>query len=105
MAVAGAVVGEDTLLRRCLDIGEGAAALVQAPGGPTVLIDAGPSPLAHTLRAHGVRSGGYLSPHISGWSERVIVDGRPVEDSVLGACVEVVRRVGSPRAKLLWNSG
>ena len=39
----------------CLDIGEGAAALVQAPGGPTVLIDAGPSPLAHTLRAHGVR--------------------------------------------------
>ena len=39
----------------CLDIGEGNATLVQVPGGPTVLIDAGPAPLAHTLRAHGVR--------------------------------------------------
>jgi len=38
-----------------LSVGEGAAALVQTPGGPTTLIDAGPSPLAHTLRAHGVR--------------------------------------------------
>lgn len=37
-----------------LDVGEGAAALLQAPGGPTVLIDAGPEPLATTLRAHGV---------------------------------------------------
>jgi beta-lactamase superfamily II metal-dependent hydrolase len=38
-----------------LDVGEGAASLLQAPGGPTVLIDAGPSPLAATLRRHGVR--------------------------------------------------
>ncbi len=37
-----------------LDVGEGAAALVQAPGGPTVLIDAGPAPLARKLRAHAV---------------------------------------------------
>jgi len=37
-----------------LDVGEGAAALFQAPGGPTVLIDAGPAPLARTLRAHAV---------------------------------------------------
>jgi len=39
-----------------LDVGEGAAAIVQAPGGPTTLIDAGPAPLARTLRRHGVRS-------------------------------------------------
>jgi competence protein ComEC len=39
-----------------LSVGEGAAALVQTPGGPTTLIDAGPSPLASTLKAHGVRA-------------------------------------------------
>jgi dihydrofolate synthase/folylpolyglutamate synthase len=51
------------------------------------------------LRAHGLRSGAYLSPHISGWSERVIVDGRPVDDAVFGAAVERVRKVvdGLPR--------
>ena len=38
-----------------LDVGEGAATLFQTPGGPTVLIDAGPAPLARTLRAHAVR--------------------------------------------------
>ena len=37
-----------------LDVGEGAASLLQIPGGPTVLIDAGPSPLAATLRRHAV---------------------------------------------------
>ena len=43
------------------------------------------------LRAHGLRSGAYLSPHISGWSERVIVDGRPVDEPVFAAAVERVR--------------
>ncbi|HUK78506.1 MAG TPA: ComEC/Rec2 family competence protein, partial [Thermoleophilia bacterium] len=38
-----------------LSVGEGAAALLQEPGGPTVLIDAGPAPLAACLRRHGVR--------------------------------------------------
>jgi competence protein ComEC len=38
-----------------LSVGEGAAALLQEPGGPTVLIDAGPTPLAACLRRHGVR--------------------------------------------------
>ena len=32
------------------------------------------------LRAHGLRSGCYLSPNISGWTERVLVDGRPVDE-------------------------
>lgn len=44
------------------------------------------------LHAHGLRSGAYLSPHISGWSERVVVDGRPVDEAVFGAAVERVRR-------------
>ena len=43
------------------------------------------------LRAHGLRAGAYLSPHISGWTERVVVDGRPVDEAVFAACVEAVR--------------
>ncbi len=37
-----------------LDVGEGAASLLQVPDGPTVLIDAGPQPLAAALRRHAV---------------------------------------------------
>ena len=37
-----------------LSVGEGASSLLQVPGGPTALIDAGPSPLAAALRRHGV---------------------------------------------------
>jgi dihydrofolate synthase / folylpolyglutamate synthase len=43
------------------------------------------------LRAHGLRSGAYLSPHISGWSERVLVGGRPIEEPVVAGAVERVR--------------
>ncbi len=43
------------------------------------------------LRAHGLHSGAYLSPHISGWTERVIVDGLPVGEDVLGGAIERVR--------------
>ncbi|MCX6364249.1 MAG: Mur ligase family protein [Actinobacteria bacterium] len=43
------------------------------------------------LRAHGRRAGAYLSPHISGWTERVVVDGRPVDEAVFAACVNAVR--------------
>jgi dihydrofolate synthase/folylpolyglutamate synthase len=43
------------------------------------------------LRGHGVRAGAYLSPHISGWTERVVVDGRPVDEALLGSCVAAVR--------------
>jgi competence protein ComEC len=37
-----------------LSVGEGAATLLQVPHGPTVLIDAGPEPIARKLRQHGV---------------------------------------------------
>ncbi len=37
-----------------LSVGEGAAALLQIPRGPTILIDAGPVPLARALRADAV---------------------------------------------------
>ena len=38
-----------------LDVGEGAATLLQTPGGPTVLVDAGPQPLGGVLRRHAVK--------------------------------------------------
>jgi dihydrofolate synthase/folylpolyglutamate synthase len=43
------------------------------------------------LRAHGLRAGAYLSPHISGWAERIVVDGRPVDAGLIGRCVEATR--------------
>ena len=43
------------------------------------------------LRAHGVRSGAYLSPHITGFAERVLVDGRSIAAEELGDAVERVR--------------
>jgi dihydrofolate synthase/folylpolyglutamate synthase len=43
------------------------------------------------IRAHGLRSGAYLSPHISGFAERVMVLGRAMDESALGAAVEAVR--------------
>lgn len=43
------------------------------------------------LRTHGLRSGGYISPHITGWEERVIVDGHSVAAATLGDAVLRVR--------------
>ena len=46
---------------------------------------------AAVLGAGGLRSGAYLSPHITGFNERVLVGGRPVAPATLGAAVELVR--------------
>ncbi len=43
------------------------------------------------LAAHGLRSGAYLSPHLSGWEERVLVGGRPVSAELFGRSVQAVR--------------
>ena len=43
------------------------------------------------LRAHGSRSAAYLSPHISGYAERLVIDGAPVDRDVFGRAVEQVR--------------
>ncbi|MFA4964539.1 MAG: cyanophycin synthetase [Thermoleophilia bacterium] len=43
------------------------------------------------LRASGLRAGAYLSPHIFGWNERVVVGGKPVPERLLGECVLAVR--------------
>jgi dihydrofolate synthase/folylpolyglutamate synthase len=46
---------------------------------------------AAILRAQGLRSGAYLSPHITGYCERVLVDGVPLRPEVFGTAVERVR--------------
>ncbi len=46
---------------------------------------------AAILREAGLRAGAYLSPHITGFNERVLVDGRPIAAARLGAAVELVR--------------
>ena len=45
---------------------------------------------AAVLTASGLRSGAYLSPHIAGFEERVLVDGAPVAPNALGDAVELV---------------
>ena len=68
-----------------LDVGEGAATLLQVPGGPTVLIDAGPAPLGAALRRRGVQRIDLLvlshghADHVAGLEDvvgRVPIDGR-----------------------------
>ena len=46
---------------------------------------------AAILAAHGRRAGAYLSPHITGFCERVLVDGRAVAGGRFAAAVETVR--------------
>ncbi|MCX6364027.1 MAG: ComEC/Rec2 family competence protein [Actinobacteria bacterium] len=70
-----------------LDVGEGAATLFQAPGGPTVLIDAGPAPLARTLRAHAVKRIDLLvlshghADHVAGLAD--VVGSIPITTALL----------------------
>jgi dihydrofolate synthase/folylpolyglutamate synthase len=47
---------------------------------------------AAALRAAGHRVGLYTSPHLVRFNERIQVDGIPVDDAALEACVEEVRR-------------
>ena len=70
-----------------LSVGEGAASLLQVPGGPTVLIDAGPEPIARKLREHGVGAIDLLvvshghSDHVAGLAD--VVGQIPVRAALL----------------------
>jgi dihydrofolate synthase/folylpolyglutamate synthase len=46
---------------------------------------------AGLLQSHGLRAGAYLSPHITGYCERVLVDGTPIAADVFGRVVWRVR--------------
>ena len=77
----------DTPTFTFLDVGEGAAGLLQVPDGPTVLVDAGPSPLAAVLRRHAVRSIDLLvvshghADHVAGLED--VVGGVSIGTAVL----------------------
>ncbi|MBM3667657.1 MAG: hypothetical protein FJW90_09310 [Actinobacteria bacterium] len=43
---------------------------------------------AALLRAHGVRSGAYLSPHIHEWRERIELGGEPISEAALAEALE-----------------
>jgi dihydrofolate synthase/folylpolyglutamate synthase len=49
--------------------------------------------LDHALRAAGLRVGRYTSPHLVRVNERIVVDGRPIDDGELGAALDGVRAV------------
>jgi competence protein ComEC len=96
-----------------LDVGEGAATLFQAPGGPTVLIDAGPAPLARTLRAHAVRRIDLLvlshghADHTAGLSD--IVGSIPITTVLLprppapsAALEDIASRLTAAGAEVRW---
>jgi dihydrofolate synthase/folylpolyglutamate synthase len=57
---------------------------------------------AAILHAHGLRSGAYLSPHIVGFTDRILVDGRPLAAASFGEAVTTVR---SEVAKLTASLG
>lgn len=92
-----------------LDVGEGTATLVQAPGAGTVLVDAGPGPIADDLWRHGVERIDLLivshghADHVGGLSEivgRVPVDVAvlprpPTSDPDLDAVARRLREAGS----------
>jgi dihydrofolate synthase/folylpolyglutamate synthase len=46
---------------------------------------------AAALRSQGLRTGAYLSPHVSGWRERIELAGRAVSPSRFAAAVAAVR--------------
>jgi dihydrofolate synthase/folylpolyglutamate synthase len=47
--------------------------------------------LAALLAAEGLRTAAYLSPHIVGWTERVMIDGAVIGDDVFAAAIGRVR--------------
>ena len=47
--------------------------------------------MAALLAAEGLRTAAYLSPHIVGWTERVMIDGEVVHDDVFAAALTWVR--------------
>jgi dihydrofolate synthase / folylpolyglutamate synthase len=51
------------------------------------------------LRAHGLKSGLYLSPHVDRWTERIEVGGRELSAAAMGRAMEGVLRTAA-RARL-----
>ncbi len=47
--------------------------------------------LAALLAREGLRSGAYMSPHIAGWTERLMIDGHTIGDTAFAGAITRVR--------------
>ena len=57
------------------------------------------------LRAAGLRTGRYTSPHLDRIEERVAIDGEPVDAATFEACArDVLDMVDALRAEGRWRS-
>ena len=54
---------------------------------------------AAALRSAGRRVGLYVSPHVTGWHERIEIDGRPVDPAAFGAALARVKGVAEDLAE------
>lgn len=43
------------------------------------------------LASQGLRTGAYLSPHVTDWPERIQVEGRPIDEAAMAAALTAVR--------------
>ena len=49
--------------------------------------------LASCLQAAGIRTGMYISPHLSSYTERMVIDGQPVSQQQFAETLSVVRDI------------
>ena len=49
--------------------------------------------LASCLQAAGIRTGMYISPHLSSYTERMVIDGKPVSERQFAEALSVVRDI------------
>ncbi len=49
--------------------------------------------LASCLQAAGIHTGMYISPHLSSYTERVVIDGKPVSEEQMADALSVVRDI------------
>lgn len=57
---------------------------------------------AALLHAEGLRTGAYTSPHVSGWNERIVLDGEEVDfEAVVGAVCAPAERLGATQFEVL----
>ena len=49
--------------------------------------------LASGLRSAGIRTGMYISPHLSSYTERMVIDGRQVSEAQFADALSVVRDI------------
>ena len=57
---------------------------------------------AAILRREGLRAGAYTSPHVSGWAERIEVDGAPADfEAALARVREPAERLGATQFEIL----